>query len=141
MRPCIASLVVTIAWFPANSGTVPAAENAAFSHARIRDDMPLDAVKWSEFVPAAAVLTPVLSSELGGVMKLTGPMVCAASAVASADRLIYDETEMLLYCEARFAKRDVTLIEGDHYVTVSMIPYYARLNRKSDHFKIWLPVY
>jgi DUF1680 family protein len=51
------------------------------------------------------------------------------------------QTDTSLYREACFAKNENTLAPGDRLVTVSLIPYYARLNRKSDYFRIWLPVY
>jgi DUF1680 family protein len=105
------------------------------------DDVPEEVALDRVCVPAAADLKPVFSNELGGLIKLTGSLVCAAGTTASADRLIDDEMETSLYREARFANRERTLAEGDRHVTVSMIPYFARLNRTSDHFKIWLPVY
>ena len=105
------------------------------------DDVPEGVAMERVCIPAAAKLKPGFAGELGGVIKLTGPLVCAASASASADRLVHDETETSLYREARFANREMELAAGDRYVTVSLIPYYARLNRKSDHFRIWLPAY
>ena len=105
------------------------------------DDVSEGAAIENVCVPAAAVLTPVYTKELGGVMKLTGTLICSTSATATGDKLIRDEAETALYREARFAKEAQILPHGDRRAGVSMIPYYARLNRKSDYFRIWLPVY
>ncbi len=93
------------------------------------------------YIPAGAELKPVFTAELGGVLKLSGSLVHSTNARLSADKLTDDETETALYRQARFATAHHALAEGDRAVTATMIPYYARLNRKSDTFKIWLPVY
>jgi DUF1680 family protein len=93
------------------------------------------------YIPAGAELKPVFTAELGGVLKLSGSLVHSTNARLSADKLADDETETALYRQARFATAHHALAEGDRAVTATMIPYYARLNRKSDTFKIWLPVY
>ena len=105
------------------------------------DDVPADIALEHIRVPAGAELKPAFTKELGGVMKLTGTLICSTSATATGDKLIRDEAETALYREARFAKGAQILSQGDRRVSVSMIPYYARLNRKSDYFRIWLPVY
>jgi len=105
------------------------------------DDIPADIALEHIRVPSGAKLTPVLTKELGGVMKLTGTLICSMSAPATGDKLIQDEAETALYREVRFAKSAPSLSPGDRQASVSLIPYYARLNRKSDYFKIWLPVY
>ena len=105
------------------------------------DDVPADIALEHIRVPAGAELKPAFTKELGGVMKLTGTLICSTSATATGDKLIRDEAETALYREARFAKDAQILSQGDRRVSVSMIPYYARLNRKSDYFRIWLPVY
>jgi uncharacterized protein len=92
-------------------------------------------------VPAWADLKPVISTELGGVTKLTGSLVYSTTALVSADRLVEDPAETALYRPARFADTARKLEGGDQQVTVSLIPYYARLNRESDYFRIWLPAY
>lgn len=105
------------------------------------DDVPADIALEHIRVPAGAELKTALTKELGGVMKLTGTLICSTGAPVTGDKLIRDEVETALYREARFAKAPETLSPGDRRVSVSLIPYYARLNRKSDHFRIWLPVY
>ncbi len=105
------------------------------------DDVPADIALEHIRVPAGTELKPALTKELGGVMKLTGTLMRSTGAPAAGDRLIPDEAATDLYREARFAKGAPTLSQGGRPVTVSMIPYYARLNRKSDYFRIWLPVY
>ena len=105
------------------------------------DDVPKDVGFEHVYIPAGAELKPVFTAELGGVLKLSGSLVHSTNARLSADKLADDETETALYRQARFATAHNTLAEGDRAVTVTMIPYYARLNRKSDTFKIWLPVY
>ena len=105
------------------------------------DDVSEGAAIENVCVPAAAVLRPVYTKELGGVMKLTGTLICSTSATATGDKLIRDDSETALYREARFAKDAKILPHGDRRASVSMIPYYARLNRKSDYFRIWLPLY
>jgi hypothetical protein len=92
-------------------------------------------------VPPGAELQPVATKELGGVMKRTGTLIDSLSAVDTGDKLIRDEAETALYREAHFVETAPVLSPGDRRVSVSMIPYYARLNRKSDYFRIWLPVY
>jgi DUF1680 family protein len=92
-------------------------------------------------VPAAAVLTPIHTEELGGLMKLKGSLVYSTTATVSANKLTSDTTATAPYGEARFATSDGKLMQNDRPIVVSMIPYYARLNRKSDFFRIWLPVY
>jgi DUF1680 family protein len=105
------------------------------------DDVPADSTLEHFRVPADAELQPAATKELGGVMKLTGTLIDSPSAPATGDKLICDEAETALYREARFAESAPILSPGDRRVSVSMIPYYARLNRKSDYFRIWLPVY
>jgi DUF1680 family protein len=105
------------------------------------DDVPTDSALQHFRVPADAELQPAATKELGGVMKLTGTLICSPSAPATGDKLICDEAETALYRAARFADSVPILSPGDRRVSVSMIPYYARLNRKSDSFRIWLPVY
>lgn len=105
------------------------------------DDVPADIALEHVRVPARAELKPEFTKELGGVMKLTGTLMCSTGAPAAGDRLIPDDAETALYREARFAPGAPTLSRGDRPIPVSMIPYYARLNRKSDYFRIWLPVY
>ena len=83
----------------------------------------------------------MFAKDLGGLTKLTGSLVFSTTASVSRDSLSQDQADTSLYREARFAKKGNTLAPGDRYVTVSLIPYYARLNRKSDYFRIWLPVY
>ena len=105
------------------------------------DDVPEGVALEQVCVPNAANLKPVLTKELGGVTKLTGSLIYSATAPAAPDSLRQDPAETALYREARFAKDGKTLAPGDQQVSVSLIPYYARLNRKSDYFRIWLPVY
>ena len=105
------------------------------------DDVPADIALEHVRVSEGAELKPAVTGELGGVTKLTGMLICSASETATGDKLIRDKADMALYREARFAKSDPTLSPGDRRITVSMVPYYARLNRKSDYFRIWLPVY
>jgi DUF1680 family protein len=105
------------------------------------DDVPADGALAHFRVPADVDLQPAATKELGGVMKLTGTLIYSPSAPANGDKLICDEAETALYREARFAERALILSPGDRRVGVSMIPYYARLNRRSDYFRIWLPVY
>jgi DUF1680 family protein len=104
------------------------------------DDVPADIALEHIRVPGGAELKPAFTKELGGVMKLTGTLICSTNAPATGAKLIRDEATAL-YREARFAEGAQTLSQGDHRVSVSMVPYYARLNRKSDCFRIWLPVY
>lgn len=92
-------------------------------------------------VPAAAVLKPVYTKDLGGLMKLTGSLVYSTTATVSANKLNYAPTATTTYYEARFANTSKTMAQNDQLIAVSMIPYYARLNRSSDCFSIWLPVY
>jgi len=105
------------------------------------DDVPKSVGIEQVHISAGAELKPVFTEELGGVMKLSGSLVHSTTARLSADKLVDDATETALYRPARFANAHPTLAEGDRPVTATMIPYYARLNRKSDYFKIWLPVY
>ena len=105
------------------------------------DDVPEGVALERLRVPAATELKPVFFKEMGGVTKLTGALVSCAAAPAATNRLIADASEPALYRPARFAKDAGTQTPGDASVTVSLIPYYARLNRTSDCFRIWLPVY
>jgi hypothetical protein len=105
------------------------------------DDVPADVALEQIRVSAGAELKPAVTKELGGVMKLTGTLICSTSEPATGDKLIHDEAETALYREARFAAGTQILSQDDRRISVSMIPYYARLNRKSDYFRIWLPVY
>lgn len=105
------------------------------------DDVPEGVALEHVRVPGGLDLKPVRTEELGGVTKLTGSLVWSATAAASPEILSQDPAETELYREARFAIDGKTLAPGDRQVTVSLIPYYARLNRKSDYFRIWLPVY
>jgi DUF1680 family protein len=105
------------------------------------DDVP-EAIQIEHIrVPPAAELKPVFAKDLGGVTKLTGSLVFSTTASASRDSPSLAQADTSLYREARFAEKENTLAPGDRLVTVSLIPYYARLNRKSDYFRIWLPVY
>lgn len=105
------------------------------------DDLPADlAIERLRF-PAATKLEPVFSSELGGVMKLTGSMVYSPTSADAANPLLQDAATPALYRAARFKERAKPLAAGDRLVTAGLIPYYARLNRKSDCFRIWLPGY
>jgi DUF1680 family protein len=92
-------------------------------------------------IPGGTDLKPVVTKELGGVTKLTGSLVYSKTAATSPTSVNAAQTETALYHEARFTKDRKTLAPDDRLVTVSLIPYYARLNRKSDYFRIWLPVY
>ena len=105
------------------------------------DDVPEGVALERVCLPPAAELKPAFTSELGGVVKLTGALVDRAAAAPSAERLVGDPADAALYREARVATAGQALAAGDRSVTVSLIPYYARLNRKSDFFRIWLPVY
>ena len=105
------------------------------------DDVPEGVALERVRVPPAAELRPALTSELGGVVKLSGALVHSVSAVPSAERLLCDPADAALYRAVRFAEADTALAAGDRSVKVSLIPYYARLNRKSDSFRIWLPAY
>ena len=105
------------------------------------DDVPKGVGIEHVHIPSGSDLKPVFTEELGGVMKLSGSLVHSTTARLSADKLVDGETETALYRQTRFANAHHTLVEGDRAVTATMIPYYARLNRKSDYFKIWLPVY
>ena len=105
------------------------------------DDVPADIALEQIRVPVGAELTPAFTPELGGVVKLTGTLVSTTSGPATDEKLIHDAAEADIYRDARFAKATPDLPQGVRRVSVSMIPYYARLNRKSDYFRIWLPVY
>ncbi len=105
------------------------------------DDVPADIGLEQIRVSAGAELKPAGTKELGGVTKLTGSLIGSTSKPAPGVKLIHDEAETALYREARFAEGEQTLSPGDRRINVSMIPYYARLNRTSDYFRIWLPVY
>jgi hypothetical protein len=105
------------------------------------DDVPKGVGLEHVYIPAGADLKPVFTEQLGGVMTLFGSLVYSTTARLSADKLVDDATETALYRPARFANAQPTLAEGDRAVTATMIPYYARLNRKSDYFEIWLAVY
>jgi hypothetical protein len=73
-------------------------------------------------VPAWADLKPVITTELGGVTKLTGSLVYSTTALVSADRLVEDPAETTLYRPARFADTARKPEGGDQQVTVSLIP-------------------
>jgi len=105
------------------------------------DDVPPDIAVAQIRVPAGGELTPVFTKDMGGVIKLTGTLVSTTSGPAAGDKLLDHEAETALYRDARFAEGPQVLSPSDRRVSVSMIPYYARLNRKSDYFRIWLPVY
>ena len=105
------------------------------------DDVPDRGLINNVRVPATAVLEPVYTKELGGLMKLMGSLIYSTTATVSANKLNHDPTASTPYCEARFASSSKTIAQSDRRIAVSMIPYYARLNRASDYFRIWLPVY
>jgi len=92
------------------------------------------------YVPSNVELKPVFTEDLGGVIKLTGELVHSTTPTISVNKLVDDATETTLYREVRFAEGDKKPTGKDRYVTVSMIPYYTRLNRESDYFRIWLPL-
>ncbi len=91
-------------------------------------------------MPSGAELSPVVSTDLGGLTRLTGSLVSRASDLAASDHPMLDPEQTELYREVRLANDPEPLAQGDRSVTVSLIPYYARLNRTSDTFRIWLPL-
>ena len=104
------------------------------------DDVPTGVAFEHVSVPATVELTPSPSSELGGIVKLGGSLVHAASAPGTAHPVASEANVSTLYRPVRFAPGASPPGPSDPLVPVSLIPYYARLNRSSDTFKIWLPV-
>jgi hypothetical protein len=127
------------ALFPLASGASPA---------RIPDDLPLDAVKWTggfwqdrmqrlRDIHLPGVLDgSFLSVENGSTF--LNLLRAARLEAGGAQGSTWSDGDCR---EARFAENAPILSAGDGRVSVSMIPYYARLNRKSEYFRIWLPVY
>lgn len=105
------------------------------------DDVPEGVAIEQVRVPAATNLKPVDTRELGGVVKLAGTLIFSTNAAPVAGRLKDDESnDTLLYRPARFTNSAQPAAGDDRPVAVSLIPYYARLNRKGDFFRIWIPV-
>jgi DUF1680 family protein len=84
-------------------------------------------------------LQPVSTKELGGITKLTGSLILRTNAAKPADTAKDFKPENGLYQEIHL-DNNLTPGANDRSVQVSLIPYYARLNRESNYFKIWLPV-
>lgn len=105
------------------------------------DDVPANTAIEHISVPNGPDLKPAFTKELGGLVKLTGTLICSTNSPSTGGKLILDGAEGALYREAHFAKDAPILSPGDRLVSVSLIPYFARLNRKSDYFRIWLPMY
>jgi len=99
-------------------------------------DLPANAQIDSVFVAGNFNLTPTPSPELGGIYKLTGSFhIKTDKTSAKSGVLTTDESKPY---------QDIELTTGGqglNYTQVSLIPYYARLNRASNYFKVWLPVY
>lgn len=105
------------------------------------DDVPEGLDMEKILIPSGVKLEPKASEELGGVVKMAGTMIFSERAKAAPERLLEDDEESALYRPARFAAESSDLEDGDRQVEVSLIPYYARLNRNSNYFRVWLPVY
>lgn len=102
----------------------------------ITDGVKIDSV----FFSAATDLQPYSTLELGGVTKLLGNLfyskgksvVPDSTSCFNPDGNLYQEVKLKEGFEAR----------GDlKSVKVSMIPFYARLNREGRYFKVWIPMY
>ncbi len=89
--------------------------------------------------PAGAALRPIATKELGGVVKLTGTLRCVEQEAPPSCRILEDESDASLYRPARFVPADRTPAAGGRPVAASLIPYFARLNRTSDFFRVWIP--
>lgn len=102
-------------------------------------DIPANISIDSLFVSAKTTLKPVLSNELGGVIKLEGSLesgVLASKSPYPIEGFIQGKglyQEINLEKMARFPAKTSS-------VKVSFVPYYTRLNRLSNYFKVWLPV-
>lgn len=104
------------------------------------DDIPADTALERLRFPAEAELQPVASQELGGVVKLSGRLAGRGNPGPPSGRLIVDELDPTLYRTARFAAREGKTAESGPSVPVEFIPYFARLNRGSNFFRVWIPV-
>jgi DUF1680 family protein len=93
----------------------------------------------SLYFSGAANLKPVSTEELGGVTKLTGSLIYKTNAAKPADPAKDFKPENGLYQETHI-NNNLKPGAKDRSVKVSLIPYYARLNRESNYFKIWLPI-
>jgi DUF1680 family protein len=90
----------------------------------------------SVFVSGIFDLTPTPGSELGGIMKLTGSLYIKKGKPA------FPSFQLTTDQSIPYQDIDLTINgAGLEYTQVSMIPYYARLNRAGNYFKVWLPVY
>jgi DUF1680 family protein/ankyrin repeat protein len=103
-------------------------------------DIPEGTTLETIYVPSNVELKPVFTEDLGSVIKLTGELVHSTTTTISVNNLVDNATETALYRKARFEDDNKEPAGKDRYVIVSMIPYYTRLNRQSDYFRIWLPV-
>jgi DUF1680 family protein len=93
----------------------------------------------SLYFSGAANLKPVSTEELGGITKLTGSLIYKTNKTKLVNTVKDFNPEKGLYQEVHLVD-NLKTGEKDRLVQVSMIPYYARLNRAGNYFKIWIPV-
>jgi DUF1680 family protein len=94
----------------------------------------------SLYFTGAANLKPVSTEELGGITKLTGSLIYKTNTLKPVDTAKDFKPEKGLYQEIHL-DNNVKPGAKDRSVQVSLIPYYARLNRTGNYFKVWLPAY
>jgi hypothetical protein len=94
------------------------------------------------YLTGDAKFTPIPSTELGGIIKLTGTMLYTPQK-QSFDP--YPTGSKIVSEKGTYQKialtEQVVLEDGAKNVQVSLIPFYARLNRSGKYFKTWMPIY
>jgi DUF1680 family protein len=103
-------------------------------------DIPKEVKIDSLFFSGSSNLKPISTTELGGVTKLTGSLIYKTGKSIPYNTAKDFKPENGLYQEIQLGSNLAPGAEG-RSVQVSLIPYYARLNRESNYFKVWLPVY
>jgi hypothetical protein len=95
----------------------------------------LDAI----FMTGKLNLKPEFTKELGGVTKLIGSLDYRTKTDNPIDVSKDFKPEKGLYQEIELPE-NVVSSKTKQSIQISMIPFFARLNREGNYFKVWLPV-
>jgi DUF1680 family protein len=102
------------------------------------EDVPEGVDIFSLYINGECNLEPVFTDELGGVVKINGTLVKGSAPKGTFDVTSEFVPDLALYQETSLP--GTLKSAGMQTVDVSLIPFYARLNRKGNYFKVWIPV-
>lgn len=92
----------------------------------------------SLIITGNAGLEPVMTPKLGGVVELKGSLIKKTDETKPFDTAAEFKPGGELYSEINISEK-VMAPENTDRVNISLVPFYARLNRESRYFRVWIP--